>query len=318
VSSITERIKDILNAWRGWTARRAAWPAMAALLLAASSASTAELEPRAYVNTPPGVNFLIAGYAYSSGGLSTASSSPLQDARLDMHTAVLAYARSMDFWGKSGKFDVIVPWSDLSGTALVNGSPRSRQVSGFNDPRFRLSVNFFGAPALSLEDFAKYQPDLLVGVSVQVSAPLGQYDPDKMVNLGSNRWFVKPDMGVSKAWGPWTLELSGGVTFYTRNDDYFGGKTLEQDPLYSTQAHLTRDLGLGAWGALDATYDYGGRTTVDGVRNSDLQGNSRAGATLALPVNRNNSVKLHASTGVTTRAGNDYDLAMAMWQYRWW
>jgi len=293
-------------------------PVMAVCVLSATQVSAAELEPRAYVNTPPGINFLIAGYVYSEGGLSTPAASPLKDAELTIHTGVIAYARTLDVWGKSGKFDVIVPYADLSGTARVGGQPRERNITGFVDPRFRFSVNFLGAPVLSIEEFATYQPDLLMGASVQVSAPLGQYDSTKLVNLGANRWYIKPDLGISKTWGALTLELSAGVTFYTINDEYYGGKTLKQDPVYTTQAHITYDFGRGVWCALDGTYDYGGRTTVSGVRGDDLQGNSRAGVTLALPVNRNNSIKLHTSTSIHTRAGSDYTLGGVAWQLRWW
>jgi hypothetical protein len=287
------------------------------VLTAATHLCAAELEPRAYMNTPVGLNFLITGYAYSQGGLSTAAASPIQDAQLQIHTELLGYARTLDVWGKSGKFDVILPYSQLSGTALVSGQPREREVSGANDPRFRFSVILFGAPALSLQEFADYQPDLLIGASIQVSAPVGQYDSSKLVNLGTNRWFIKPDIGISKTLGPFTLEFSAGVTIYTDNDDYFGGKTLEQDPVYTTQAHLTYSFGHGIWGALDGTYDFGGRTTIDGVRSNEVIGNSRVGATLALPVNRSNSIKLFTSTGVSTRTGSDYTLSGLAWQHLW-
>ncbi|MCF8024882.1 MAG: hypothetical protein K9K82_05290 [Desulfobacteraceae bacterium] len=286
-------------------------------LLAAMPAYAGEIEPRAYVNTPVGINFLLAGYLYSDGGLSTTGSSPLKDARLTINTGVLAYARALDVWGKSGKMDIIMPYSGLSGSAMVAGQHRERNVSGLNDPRFRFSVNFYGAPAVSLQKFADYQQDLIIGASVQVSPPLGQYDPDKLVNLGNNRWFVKPDIGISKAWGPLTLELSVGVFFFSNNDDFFGGQKLEQDPLYTTQAHLTYNFGKGVWTALSLTNDYGGRTTVDDVRKDDRQDNSRLGGTFALPINRNNSVKFFASTGVHTRVGTDFDLAGIVWQYRW-
>ena len=237
-------------------------PAVIALLFMAVQAHAGEIEPRAYVNTPVGVNFLLMGYVYSDGGLSTAGSSPVKDAQLEMHTGVLAYARSLDVWGKSGKFDVVLPYSQLSGTATLAGQPRERDVSGFNDPRFRFSVNFYGAPALSLQEFEKYQQDIIIGASVQVSAPLGQYDDDKLVNLGNNRWFVKPDLGISKAWGGLSLELSAGVYFFSKNDDFFGGKTLEQDPIYTAQAHVTYSFGRGIWAALSFNHDYGGRTTI--------------------------------------------------------
>jgi hypothetical protein len=309
--------RPVLRAFRDVIARLNAVTTVIALLFMAVQAHAAEIEPRSYVNTPVGINFLLAGYSYSEGGLSTAASSPIKDAQLQMHTGVLAYARSLDVWGKSGKFDVILPYSYLSGSAMVAGQTHERKVSGFNDPRFRFSVNFYGAPALSLEEFANYQQDLIIGASLQISAPLGQYDDDKLVNLGNNRWFVKPDIGISKAWGPVALELSTGVTFFTENNDYFGGKTLAQDTVYSTQLHATYNFGRGIWAALSGTWDYGGRTTIDGVRSEDSDNNWRVGATLALPVNRNNSIKLFASSGVYTTTGSDFTLVGIVWQYRW-
>lgn len=287
------------------------------LLLIAIRAEAGEIEPRAYVNTPIGVNFLLGGYAYTDGDLATSGSSPLKDAEVTMDNGLLAYARSMALWGKSAKFDVILAYSELSGEAMFGGQPRARKVSGFLDPRFRFSINFLGAPALSVSEFSSYQQDLIVGASVQVSAPLGQYDKDRLINLGNNRWYVKPDIGISKAWGDVTLELSGGVFLFTDNDDFFGGKELEQDPVYTTQLHATYNLGRGVWAALSGTYDHGGRTTVDGVYNDDKQDNSRAGLTLALPVNRYNSVKLYASTPIHTTVGGDFDLLGIIWQHRW-
>jgi len=291
--------------------------ALLIILFTAAPAVAGEIEPRSYVNTPVGVNFLLAGYVYSKGDLATPGASPLKDAELTTHSGVLAYARSLDVWGKSGKIDVVVPYTDLSGNGMVGGERRERNVTGFNDPRARFSVNFYGAPALSLAEFANYKQELLIGASVQVSAPLGQYDPDRLINLGNNRWFVKPDIGISRQWGDLTLELATGAMFFTDNDDYFGGQKLEQDPLLISQFHLTYSAGRGIWAALSGNYDYGGRTTVDGGQKDDFQKNARLGVTLALPVNRNNSLKLYASTAVHTTVGNDYDMYGAVWQYRW-
>ena len=319
VVTIGKRFKKILEVQRGQTSHRLTLSCAIILVLLAAAlyVHAAEIEPRAYVNTPVGVNFLVTGYAFSEGGLSTDAASPIQDAQLRIHTEILAYARTLDVYGKSGKFDVIIPYSQLSGTALVSGQVRERDITGLNDPRFRFSVNFYGAPALSMQEFTTYQPDLLIGASIQVSVPAGQYDSDKLVNLGANRWFIKPDIGISKTLGSFTLELSAGVFFYTENDDYFGGKTLEQDPVYTTQAHLTYDFGHGVWGALDGTYDFGGQTTIDGVRSNDELGNSRMGATLAFPVSRSSSMKLYTSTGVSIRTGSDYTLSGVAWQYHW-
>jgi hypothetical protein len=283
----------------------------------ATQVDAGEIEPRAYVNTPVGINFLLAGYGYSEGEMSTPAASPIKDAQLTMHTGILAYARTLDVWSKSGKIDMILPYSWLSGSAKVAGQSHERSVSGLNDPRLRFSVNFYGAPALSLQEFADYHQDLIIGASIQVAPPLGQYDKSKLVNIGTNRWFIKPDLGISKAWGPIALELSTGVYFFTDNDEFFGGKKLEQDPVSTTQLHATYDFGHGFWAALSGTYDFGGRTTIGGVRSDDLENNLRLGATLAASVNRNNSIKLYASSALHTTVGNDFNLIGIIWQYRW-
>jgi hypothetical protein len=137
------------------------------------------------------------------------------------------------------------------------------------------------------------------------------------VNLGTNRWSIKPELGISKAWGPWALELSGGVTFYGDNHDFFGGKRREQDPVYSVQGHLTYSFPNGVWAALTAIEIGGGRTTLDGVRKDDRQKNDRVGMTLALPIDRQNSIKLVANSGVYARTGTDFDIIGIAWQHRW-
>jgi len=288
-----------------------------ALVASGTTVRAQSIEPRSYSNAPVGVNFLVGGYAYTRGALAFDSSLPLTDPNLVTSSAVLGYAKTLDLWGKSGKFDVIVPYSWLSGTANYLGDPVQREVNGLGDTLLRLSVNFYGAPALSLREFRSYRQDLIVGASLQVSVPTGQYDDTKLVNLGTHRWFFKPEIGVSKAIGPWTFEGQGAVTVFTTNHDFFDGNRRSQDPLYSLQAHAIYSFRSGIWGSVDATYFAGGRTTLNGTRNVDLQQNWRAGATLALPVDVYNSVKLYASRGLSARTGNSYDLVGIAWQYRW-
>jgi hypothetical protein len=155
------------------------------------------------------MNFLVAGYAYSEGGLLFDPSLPIEDAQLETSSEILAYVRTIDLWGKSGKFDAVVPCTWLSGSAKLDGQPVQREVNGFADPKFRLSVNLTGAPALTLKEFKDYRQDLIIGASLQVSAPMGQYDNTRLVNISSNRWWFKPEVGVSKALGPWILEVAG-------------------------------------------------------------------------------------------------------------
>lgn len=276
-----------------------------------------DMEPRSYSNAPVGLNFLVAGYGYTRGGVAFDSSVPVSNPQLTTSSALLAYARVLDFWGQSAKVQVIVPFTGLNGTADYAGQNASREVSGFADPLFKLSVNLYGAPALSLPEFASYQQDLIVGASLRVSAPLGQYDDRKIINLGSNRWSFKPEVGVSKALGRWTLEGTAAATLYAANSDFFGGNTRAQDPLYSLEAHVIYSFSRGVWGSLDATYFAGGRTTLDGTQSSDLQQNWRFGGTLAFPVDLRNSIKLYGSSGVSARTGNNFDLIGIAWQHRW-
>jgi len=290
--------------------------ASCALLATQSAVRAQSIEPRSYSNAPVGVNFLIGGYAYTRGGVSF-DTLPITDPKLTTSSAVVGYARALDLWGSSGKFDVIVPYTWLSGSAIYQGDPVRRDVDGFADPLLRMSVNFFGAPALTLPEFRSYRQDLVVGASLQVSVPAGQYDETKLINLGTNRWFFKPEIGVSKALGPWTLEGKTAVTLFTTNNDFFNGNKRSQDPLYSLQAHAIYNFSSGIWGSVDATYFAGGRTTLNGVLQVDRQQNWRMGATLAFPVDLYNSIKLYASKGVSARTGNSFDLLGIAWQYRW-
>ena len=152
-----------------------------------STVYSQDLEPRAYTNIPVGLNFVLAGYAYSAGGVLFDPAVPLDNANIKIHGTVFAFARSIKVGRMSGKVDMIVPYAWLTGTADFQGQAVSREISGLGDPRIRMSVNFIGAPALPLSGFKDYKQDLVVGASLQIYLPVCQYDPDRLVNIGSNR-----------------------------------------------------------------------------------------------------------------------------------
>ena len=205
------------------------------LLGLAGAASGQDLEPRAYSNAPVGLNFLLAGYTHAEGGIATDPTAAIQNAELTIHGPIVAFARTLGVAGRSAKIDVIVPYGFLSGSADVAGEPLEREVSGLWDPKVRFSINLYGAPALAAREFANYRQDWIIGASLQVGFPLGQYDDTRVVNLGNNRWSIRPEFGVSKALGPWIFELTMAATMYTDNDDYPGDRTREQDPVGSVQ-----------------------------------------------------------------------------------
>ncbi|MCG3204592.1 MAG: hypothetical protein KCHDKBKB_01307 [Elusimicrobia bacterium] len=286
-------------------------------LWAATGASAQDLEPRAYSNTPVGLKFLIVGYAATEGNVAFDPSVPITDAHLNTHSSVFGYAHSLGVGGRSAKFDVVMPYTWLDGDALVQGQRKDRVVSGFADPLFRFTYNFYGAPALKMKDFAHFRQNFIMGFSVRVSPPLGQYDETRLVNIGTNRWAIKPEFGMSKAWGPWTIEVMPSITVYTNNTDFFNGQKLTQEPLYAVQGHLIRSLRHGLWVAINSTYFTGARTATNGVKSDNKQSSTRTGFTLAIPVDKSNSIKLYGSAGTSTRTGSRYNALGAAWQFRW-
>jgi hypothetical protein len=290
---------------------------LAVFSLSLHPANAQQMDPRAYANVPTGFNFLFAGFSYSEGDVLVDPSIPVKDASAKVDTAIVGYVHTLALWGQSGTIGLVVPYASVSANGLVEGQAASVTRSGFGDPALRLTLNLYGAPALSLEDFGKYRQDLIVGASLLVTAPLGYYLPSKLVNIGTNRWSFKPELGVSKALGNWTLEGAFGVTFFTDNDEFVGTNTKQQDPLYAAQGHVIYIFDPRLWGSLDATYFAGGRTTVNGTPHNDLQQNSRWGATLSFAVNRSNSLKLYFSNGATSRTGTDFKVLGVVWQYAW-
>jgi hypothetical protein len=288
-----------------------------AILAAASRLGAQDLEPRAYSNSPVGLNFLVASYAYSEGSVLTDPSLPVDNAGIETSAGVLGYATTFGVGGQSAKFDLVLPTVSLSAHGDLAGVRRERNVTGLADPLIRFSVNLYGAPALTAEEFKEYKQDLIIGASLRVGVPLGQYDEERLINIGAHRWSFRPEVGLSKALGPWTLELTTGAVIYTNNGEFFGGHTRQQDPIVSVQGGVTYSFRPGCWMGLNASWYTGGSTTVDDVKKDDTQEGMRFGATFAVPINRHHSLKLYALTGLNANADRDLDVVGLAWQYRW-
>jgi len=276
-----------------------------------------ELEPGAYSISPVGVNVLVFTANLRRGDVTFAPTLPVEDAKASIGTTVLSYVRSVNFLGRSGNIGASLPFSTGKLEGLLMGEFTKVNRSGFHDPVFRFAVNLYGAPAMSLKEFAGYEQKTNIGVSLIVMAPLGKYDATKLINIGTNRWSFKPEVGLSKALGKWTLEVYAGAWLFTDNTNFFNRNTREQDPIGSTQLHLLYTFKPRLWVAFDANFYTGGRTTVSGALNLDLQRNSRVGTTVAIPINARHSLKLAYSRGAYTTIGADFHALVAGWQYLW-
>jgi hypothetical protein len=287
------------------------------LLAAAGSSSGQELEPGAYSVSPVGVNILVITSAFTGGDVTFDPSLPIEDAEATINSIVLAYVGSLDFFGRSANVGFVAPNAIGHVEGLYSGEFTEVDRSGFRDPVIRFAFNLFGAAAMDLKSFASYRQKTNIGISVVAAFPLGEYDATKLINLGSNRWAVKPEVGFSRALGRWTLELYGAVWLFTDNEDFFGGRTRSQDPIGSAQIHLVYTFRPRLWAAFDANFYAGGRTSVDGRLNQDLQRNSRVGLTVAVPLDPRQSLKFSYSRGAYTTIGADFHALAVGYQYLW-
>lgn len=296
-----------------------ALPLLGILLFGAPSPACGQtVDPRSFVDTPVGLNFLVGGYAYSWGDVAFDPSIPIENADLTAQGGVVGYARAMNWGGLSGKLNVGGGFICANGSGEVEGVPETRNVCGLSDLSTTASVNFIGAPAISLSEYPKYRQGFLMGASLTITAPVGQYDATKLVNIGTHRWSFRPQIGLSQPLSHrLTLEFLGSVTFYTRNGDFFNGHQRDQAPLYAGQLNLIYTFRSGIWGALGTTAYGGGRITSDGEPAREIQENWRVGGTLVFPVSRRNSLKLWGSSGLYARTGGNFSILGAAWVYAW-
>lgn len=295
---------------------RYSWAA-AALFLAPAAAEGQQLEPRAYSAVPVGLNFAVVPYLYSSGSVLTDPSLPIQNIEAQIHSVAAFYSRTLPFFGRSASAAVLLPWVWATVSGDVFEERREVMRSGQGDMQLRLATNLLGAPALTPQEFARRPPKTTFGASLLVSMPTGQYDGTKLINIGTNRWAFKPEVGLSHPAGRWTLELHAGTWFFTPNDDFFGGQRRTQEPLLTFQGHVGYNFRPGLWLAVDGTWYSGGQTTIDGTVNEDRQSNTRLGLTLAVPIAGSHSVKANFSRGATTRIGQNFTNVSLAYQYRW-
>ena len=288
---------------------------LAAVLSTAVSAQ--ELVPASYTPAPFGVNVLSLATMYNTGDISFDPVLPIDVSDAKILGSTLGYARTLNIAGRSANVGVIVPYvlGDLEGLYL--GEPASAERSGIGDMAFRGAINLYGGPAMSPKEFSTYRPGTLIGTSIIVKGPTGQYDSSKLINIGTNRWSFKPEIGVVQVMGRWAIDAYVGAWLYTDNTDFAGGSTRTQDPIYSTQAHLRYVFKPGLWAAVDGNFWIGGQTSVDGVVNDDEQRNSRVGATLSMRLGAHHNLRIAVSAGAITRIGGDFNSVGVSYNYSW-
>jgi len=289
------------------------------LSLFAVAASAQDLDPRAYARVPVDGTFFVGGFSVSHGGILTDPTLPITDINATVETPSLGLARSFSLFGRTAQAFGVLPysWAQVSGNVAGEAGKTAR--AGLSDMRIRFSVLVHGAPAASMLEIAKAARRTIVGTSLTIGPPTGQYSADKLVNLGTHRWAFKPELAVSHPVGQrWLVDAYAGLWLFTANDSYYPGNVRRtQAPIGAFQAHVSYNFQPQLWAAFDATYYVGGHTTIQGVPNDDGQSNSRVGATVNLPVGQWHSVKVSVSRGAIIRYGANFSTVSIGWQTAW-
>ena len=287
-----------------------------ALLCWSTPADAQDLIPGAYTPLPAGINVVTLIATFNDGDIAFDPSLPIEEGHATLGATVLGFNRTLHIAGRSASIGGGVPYvrGHLEGQLLGQFQEASR--SGLGDLAARVAINLYGAPAMTLREFAAYRAKTIVGLSVVVQAPIGQYDPAKVINIGTNRWAIKPELGVSRRHDRWTFEVDLGASFFTDNTNFRNGGTRAQAPILSTQGHLIYAFRPGLWLAADGNYWGGGRVTTNGTEAVLRQQNSRLGATFAVPIRRQ-QVRISYSFGAFTTIGGDYQSVGASYSYAW-
>ena len=279
-----------------------------------------DLEPRAYIRVPVNLNVILPGFNHSWGSVLTDPSLPLKDFKATVNTLTLAYARTFSLFGRTAQAFAVLPLCIAHANAVVFGQYQAVERQGPADMRFRLSVLLIGGRAMSLEEMRKQRNNgTILGASITVQPPTGQYYSDKLVNLGTGRWAFKPEIALSQPLGKkWLLDFYTAVWLFTDNNSYYTGNSLRsQDAIATVQGHISYNISPFAWAALNTTYYVGGNSTVNGIDNDDQVSNFRLGATLVVPVSKRSGIKMAFSKGAFVVRGSNFSSLSIGWSYSW-
>jgi hypothetical protein len=281
-----------------------------------------DLEPRRWSHLPTGLNIVGVGYGYTEANVFFSPVWKLTDGTSRINALGFSAIRTFDLAGKSARISLLLPYVSGRWDGDVDGEFQIIHRQGGGDPRLRLSVNLYGAPALRGPEYAQYRAEhttnTVVGASIAVTVPLGKYCDDCLINIGNNRWSVRPQMGVVHTRGPWSFELTGSAFVFTDNDSYVDNAVLKQKPVYALQTHVIYDFKPGLWVSLSTGYGIGGRIRIDQEKTAFEVDNWVWAASLGFPIGKSQSIKLTWLSGRTQNlVGRDSDNLLLSWSIRW-
>lgn len=273
------------------------------IFVVASPVYAQDLEPRRWTPVPLDVQLVGIGYAKSAGDITFDPVLLIEDVKSDVDILGVSYVNSFKLFNKLARFDAMFPMANGSWEGLVDGVETKVSRKGLFDPKLRVSVNLLGTPVTNAKGMRNYLADkksnTVVGAALSLSLPLGNYYSDKLINLGENRYTLRPQLGVVHTSGKWSYELTGSVFIHSDNKNFYNGKVREQDPLYAIQGHVIYSLNAGKWLSLSTGYGAGGKSTVDNESKDDKKHMLLSALSFGMPVSRSQSIKIAYVNGKT-------------------
>ena len=289
-----------------------------ALVLLAPPACAQFTDPRNYQNTPVGVNIIELTYAYARADASLDPAIVIGGATLNLNQGAITYYRYFGLFGHTAWFSPSLPLAGLNGS--VPSFNLSGSIAGAGDSSYQLALLFKGGPALDVKQFAKYQQTTIIGGSLTVTAPTGLYNPNKILNLGSDRWSVKPEFAFTHPFGPqqsWVVDAYANCYFYTDNTTYRGMQVLRQSPLPGLEGHLSYSFNQSVVGSLDTRYSFRGDTFVNDVDQNSSQRNFILGTEAIVSVNDRNTLNFVFEKAIVHQNGPSITGFAVRYQYAW-
>ncbi|MCG8589582.1 MAG: transporter [Proteobacteria bacterium] len=259
-------------------------------LVGIPSASVAQGDgPRAYFPVPDDLHTFTGYGIFLRGNQSASPGTVIEGADLDLDLGVIQYTHPLSIFGNAAGAFAAIPFGSVEGTVELRRFSQSGSSSGLADIQLGAVIGLVGAPALSRDEYAEFEPGFAMGAIGKLLLPTGDYDSDRVINLGGNRWGGQLGLGFFYYRGrsyldPYltTVELIPSVGLFADNDDPFGGDRLEQDPLFMAEGHITQNIHRALWVSFDLFYEYGGETFLDGVAGDDAQSSLALGGSLGL------------------------------------
>jgi hypothetical protein len=214
--------------------------------------------------------------------------------------------------------EATLPIGGLNGS--ISGTSIQGSITGAGDSSYQVGMLLKGGPALRVTQFENYKPATIVGASLTITAPTGRYNPIKILNLGSERWFFKPEFALSHPFGPeqkWQFDGYINSYFYTNNTSYRGTEILKQQPLPGVEGHISYSFNDNIWASLDTRYSFRGNTFVNGLDQDSGQRNFILGTEINVSINNRNSLLFEFADALVHRNGPALVGFSVKYDYTW-